>query len=72
MFVLFSVGTFKTKGKDLVHSVLDAAFKAGYTSIGKILELALWCNSLKASLFEPECHKMRLEILGIATNGYYI
>lgn len=32
---IFPVGTFKTKGKDLVYSVLDAALKAGYRSIGK-------------------------------------
>lgn len=30
---ILGLGTFKTKGKDLVHSVLDAALKAGYTSI---------------------------------------
>ena len=44
LFYAFSVGTFKTKGKDLVQSVLDAALKAGYTSVGNELEHATLCK----------------------------
>lgn len=34
-YLLFTVGTYKVTGRQLIHKVLDAAFKSGYRSIGE-------------------------------------
>lgn len=47
---LFSVGTYKIRGKELIFSLVKTALEAGYRSFGKIIDALASYRLLAASL----------------------